>query len=336
MSCSSCSSSIAAYKTVLVTGGCGFVGRHFVKRLVGLGKDVVVVDNLSSSSALHPDYWPSHLKCAFTFLDMDVSVFFVTHTHISYDLVIHLAAIVEGREKIEQQPLAVAEDLAIDAHFFKWVSGVQPLPMKVVYFSSSAAYPTVLQTDHSPQALREDMSDVMSDWIGLPDMTYGWSKLTGEYLARLAHSTHGLNIVCYRPFSGYGEDQHCSYPFPAILRRVASGKRDIEIWSDCVRDFVYIEDVVDCVLKTMGTVIDGSPLNIGTGIATSFSELVRTMIDVSGRSIHDVNIHIATGKPKGVHYRVADTVRLSEHGYVTSTSLREGIDKCMCYLKKTT
>ena len=60
--------------------------------------------------------------------------------------------------------------------------------------------------------------------IGVPDLTYGWAKLTCEYLAKIAHEKHGLKSICYRPFSGYGEDQDLSYPFPSICKRVIENK----------------------------------------------------------------------------------------------------------------
>ena len=62
------------------------------------------------------------------------------------------------------------------------------------------------------------------DDIGMPDMSYGWAKLTCEYLARLAYERHGLKSVSYRPFSGYGEDQDDTYPFPSICKRAIANK----------------------------------------------------------------------------------------------------------------
>ena len=54
----------------------------------------------------------------------------------------------------------------------------------------------------------------------MPDMSYGWAKLTCEYLAQArAYEKHGLKSICYRPFSGYGEDQDDAYPFPSICKR---------------------------------------------------------------------------------------------------------------------
>ena len=63
------------------------------------------------------------------------------------------------------------------------------------------------------------MIDLNQD-IGIPDMSYGWAKITHEYLAKLAFEKYGINSVIYRPFSGYGEDQDDTYPFPSICKRI--------------------------------------------------------------------------------------------------------------------
>ena len=60
--------------------------------------------------------------------------------------------------------------------------------------------------------------------ISVPDLTYGWAKLTSEYLAKIAYEKHGLKSICYRPFSGYGEDQDLNYPFPSICKRILLNK----------------------------------------------------------------------------------------------------------------
>ena len=91
--------------------------------------------------------------------------------------------------------------------------------------------------------------------IGMPDMSYGWAKLTCEYLARLAYEKHGLKSVCYRPFSGYGEDQDNSYPFPSICKRVLAhqGAKVLDVWGSGkqMRDFIHIDDCVAGVVATM-------------------------------------------------------------------------------------
>ena len=205
-------------KRALVTGGCGFVGRHFVRRLTEHDYETTIVDNLSTG--LHPDDWPAHLN---VFKEHSGSVRFINQDFREYarlsepefDMILHLAAVVGGRMTIEGDPLAVATDLAIDATFFNWLAKATYKPTKILYFSSSAAYPIKYQTSSLNMPLSEEMIDFEKN-IDLPDMTYGWSKLTGEYLAKFAVANHGLNIAIFRPFSGYGEDQDFSYPFPAL------------------------------------------------------------------------------------------------------------------------
>jgi GDP-L-fucose synthase len=304
---------------VLITGGAGFVGRHFTKRLVDQGHSVTVVDSLVSESAKAPEDWPAHLKCDVRFVQDDCRLFFEQNSE-AWDLVIHLAAIVGGRAHMESNPIAVAEDLSIDAALFKWVVVNTDRIGHVIYFSSSAAYPIEYQTSARSEKLQESMINFEKN-IGLPDLTYGWSKLTGEYLARTAAKQCGVKIACYRPFSGYGEDQDECYPFIGILRRVLRRENPVTIWSDSVRDFVYIEDIVTWVLQTYSNVTDGSALNLGSGTGTSFRELAELMVRITG---HEADVIVQNDMPRGVYYRVS-----ASEAPFSLTSLEDGIRKAL-------
>ena len=159
--------------------------------------------------------------------------------------VYHFAAIVGGRAMIDGDPIQVALDLSIDAEFFFWVS--RHKPQRVLYPSSSAAYPVSLQTQANTIQLKE--TDIDFNNMGQPDMTYGWTKLTGEFLAKITAKHYGVSITCIRPFSGYGEDQDYSYPTPAIARRAVFKEAPFEVWGSGHqgRDFVHIDDVLDCI-----------------------------------------------------------------------------------------
>jgi len=303
---------------ILVTGGCGFVGRHFIKKFVNDNK-ITCIDNLVSESSLKP---LEHENLAF--IRNDCRYYFL-NSNKHFNLVIHLAAIVGGRNTIENEPIMVADDLAIDAEMFKWA--VKTKPDKIIYFSSSAAYPVKYQQSEDYKQLDESLLSFDKD-IGMADLTYGWAKLTGEYLARIAHEKYNLNIVCYRPFSGYGEDQHESYPFPAILSRIVNKENPINIWSNAVRDFIYIDDVVDCVCSTYQKVNDGSAINIGSGIPTSFKELVEKMCKITN---HEATINIMENKPQGVYYRVSNPKLMNDLNFNIKIPLEEGIKKCLSY-----
>jgi nucleoside-diphosphate-sugar epimerase len=220
----------------------------------------------------------------FSFVKDDCRAFFNQCADNDFDEVYHLAAMVGGREIIENNPLAVAEDLAVDPLFWKWAEKVRP--KRIVCFSSSAAYPIKFQQRERYVLLQEDMIDFDGD-IGMSDLSYGWSKLTHEYLGRLAYRKYGLKSVTYRPFSGYGEDQDFAYPFPSICRRALlkeQGVGKFVVWGsgDQVRDFTHISDCIAGILSTMYEVDDGSAINLSTGVGISFNEFASMATDIVG------------------------------------------------------
>ena len=246
-------------KRVLVTGSHGFVGRNFIKRFLADGWDVTAVDALlAGSGARRVELWPYDPHTSggsFTEIIADARDWFELNRDQKFDLAIHLAAVVGGRSTIEGNQMAVAEDLAIDAGFWKWA--VAARPANIVSFSSSAAYPINLQTREGNDSLLRESDLDFATSIGLPDLTYGWAKMTNEYLGITAAKQYGLKVASYRPFSGYGSDQDSSYPFRAICERAVAKTVDEQgkffVWGsgEQKRDFVHIDDVIECVLSPM-------------------------------------------------------------------------------------
>lgn len=313
--------------TALVTGGCGFVGRRFVRRLLQSGYRVTVVDDLSTG--LTPQQWPDFLRP--TKAEGRNLVFhradFRNYAKVAaadFDLIVHLAAVVGGRMMIEGDPLAVATDLAIDATLFNWVVKNSRPGRKVLYFSSSAAYPIGEQTAEHNRPLAEELIDLGGEQLGMPDMTYGWSKLTGEFLARHAAEKYGLDVVIYRPFSGYGEDQDFTYPFPSVVQRVGREESPLVVWGsgDQLRDFIYIDDCVEAVFASADRMAPGAALNLGSGVGTSFRQLAQKACDVIG---HDAVVVNDATKPEGVFARVGDCRRMFEY-YRPAVALERGIE----------
>lgn len=314
----------AQSKPTLVTGGCGFVGRHVTERLLAEGRDIWLVDDLSVG--LHPREWlPADYRpeaerdgiawfagpSRVAFVQRDARELFGGRLGVAlpdFGDVFHFAAVVGGRAVIDGDPMAVAIDLALDAECFKWA--VSARPERLLYASSSAAYPVDLQAADGATALKE--SDIaFGGRLGQPDMTYGWSKLTGEYLARLAAEHYGLHTACVRPFSGYGEDQDESYPVPAIAARAARGENPMVVWGtgEQGRDFVHIDDCVEAMFRILDRVSDGSAVNIGSGRLLNFKEVARLFARLAG---YEAEIKPLVDKPVGVHSRYADIAHMAE------------------------
>ena len=322
-------------RKVLITGGAGFVGRHFSRRFLEAGDEVHCVDRVAPyTGGVNPaDGWPlfdPRQFGNFHFYHEDCRVFFKRVKDTDFDYVFHLAAMVGGRLMIEYNPLAVADDLAIDPEYWQWAAETKPA--KNVCFSSSAAYPIKHQRREGHVLLREDMISFDED-IGMPDMSYGWAKLTLEYLGRLAYEKNGLKSVVYRPFSGYGEDQDMTYPFPSICKRVLDnyGAESIMVWGSGLqmRDFIHIEDCVDGVLKTMDKIDDGDAVNLSTGRLTSFRQLAKVIANEAG---YDPEITTMSDKPEGVFARGGDTAKQEELGFAPSITLHEGIRRALDFL----
>ena len=335
-------------KNHLISGGCGFVGRNMVKRLYSTTNDrVLFIDNLSVGT--DPENWLDvPLKRETKNLKIygdDERLLFIKDDFVNvlrglsanknwlteeFDLdivdfadVFHFAAIVGGRAMIDGDPMKVALDLSIDAEFFYWIT--RHKPERVLYPSSSAAYPVSKQTEAGAIQLRE--SDIDFANMGEPDMTYGWTKLTGEFLAKIAAEHYGVKITCIRPFSGYGEDQDYSYPIPAIARRAVLKETPFEVWGTGLqgRDFVHIDDVLDCTLLAMDKISDGTAINIGMGKLTSFKEIIGVFLKIAD---YDTEIKCLLDKPVGVFSRYCSIDYVKEHlGWEPKISLEEGLKR---------
>ena len=340
-------------EAALVTGGCGFVGRHLIKRLLRERRSIWVIDNLSTGR--HPDTWVPRgfeKKSAdgniltygkadgqrMTFILEDAVKVFADELGLSgrkpelslpdFGDIFHLASIVGGRMVIEGDPMAVALDLAIDALFLRWAVVNSGRIGRILYASSSAAYPILLQGAEDHMKLKEEYI-AFDGKLGQPDMTYGWSKLTGEYLSTLAASRYGLHVACVRPFSGYGEDQDLSYPVPAIALRVAKRENPLTVWGTGKqgRDFVHIDDCIEAMLLILERVSDGRGINIGSGVLTTFIELAALMAEIEG---YQPVIKPLVDKPEGVKSRYCDPLLLNTGiGWRPSISLREGMSRVL-------
>lgn len=298
-------------KRALITGDRGFLGRHFKAELVRRGYEVTGLDVKATSSQDCRAYFRSALLSR-------------PAAGPRYDLVVHCAAVVGGREMIENSPLETAASLSIDAEMFRWAAVAKP--GRVIYFSSSAAYPAMYQDGVMEYPLQEDMVDVPRV-VWQPDEIYGWSKVTGEVLAgRLREA--GVPVTVVRPFSGYGADQDDTYPFRAILERARALEdgKPLEVWcGECVRDWVHVDDVVGA---TLAIAEDGTtePVNICTGRPTSFYDLARLMLVAAGKEDHGILAN--PDAPQGVRYRVGDPARMIRY-YVPQIMLETGITRAL-------
>ena len=291
-------------KIHLVSGGCSFVGRNLVKRLYETTNDTILfIDNLSTGAP--PSAWLDVEQVGHNedlaifgpeerllFLQDDFRNWLSAMTtnpkylQEKYGLaltpfsdVFHFAAIKDAPQ-MDKDPINIGLNLAIDSEFFAWVS--QHQPERVLYTSTSDIYTNAsFSNKEETVGFIESTIDVKN--IPTPDTLFGWSKLTGEYLARITAQNYGVSISCIRLFTTYGGDQGLSAPIPAIAARIVRQEDPLIVTGAGQQrsDYVHIEDVLDGIFKTMDNIKDGSAINIGSGQLTSLLEIIHTLCDLA-------------------------------------------------------
>lgn len=251
----------------------------------------------------------------------DVRTFTYNNTR-NFDVLLHCAANVGGRENIETNYLDMIENVEIDRVVFDWaIDHVR----QVIYPSSSAIYPVDVQMSGN-HPLSETMIDFAQNKIGVSDHLYGWCKLTAERMLWQIHSTTKLQIHILRPFSGYGPDQSLFYPMPNLIYKIKTQPHKLEVWGNGqqTRDWVHISDIIRTIEWCSKDSHKYLTLNVGTGVPTSFVDLIELIYNL----LYDApcpDIQRLMDKPNGVQCRVADVGLQAQYNVIPLITLKSGI-----------
>ena len=288
---------------ILVTGSAGFIGRHFV-------------------SACH-SHWPDAEVVGIDLVDGIDCREWLAHDHGHFDVAVHMAAITGGIEgTTSNAAMLAAKNAQIDGSFFEWA--LKHTPGRIVYFSSSCAYPLDLSLSDEDLYLTE--SDIDLRYMdGVPDNTYGWVKLLGEVIANSVRNA-GIPTSIVRPFAVYGTDQENCRMIPAFIERALTGGTTFEVWGkgDQASDFIHVDDVVSALIAIIENSIDG-PVNLGTGRGATVDEvadIVTKTAKINREIVHRLD------KPSGPRWRVADTTLLNTF-YTATVTLEQGIARAL-------
>jgi UDP-glucose 4-epimerase len=292
----------------LVTGGCGFIGSHLSDRLIALGHEVRILDNLSTGVL-------SNLPREAELIIGDVAdESTVARSLRQVDGCFHLAA-VASVARCNAEPLATHRTNLAGTLNVLIAAAKRGVP--VVYASSAAVYGANPAAPISETAATQPLS------------VYAADKLACELHAGVTTHLYGVPTVGLRLFNVYGPRQDPFSPYSGVISIFCARIRKSEelvIFGDGtqVRDFIFVDDVVDAFIAAMTRPQRGAAVcNVCTGKGTSVVALAHLVAEVADRP---AQIGYAAARQGEVRVSVGHPDKLAHrYGVVATISLREGL-----------
>jgi len=314
-------------KNVVVTGGASFIGSHLVDKLVTLGANVAVVDDLSSGNLENL----SGVKNKFKFIKKDLEFIeksAIKKIFIDQQIVFHLAAVHGGRGYIQTHPADVCSNLSIDHHVFE--AAAESTIDNIVFASTACVYPPDMQKKIGTNyQLKENDSDPtkLENFMSA-DIEYGWGKLMSEMQLNAFITQYGIKGCPVRFVTAYGPRENESHAIIALIYKASQMMDPFTIWGDGQqeRDFTYVDDIVYGTILASERVFDGTPINLGTGQKHKLIDVVETIFSIFNWK--PTEIKFEPTMPVGPLSRALDNTRARELlGWLPRFSLEEGLKK---------
>ena len=301
---------------VLVTGAAGFIGSHLSESLVNRGDIVIGLD--AFDDFYDPNVKRNNIRALldhdrFRMIEGDIRDPECVTTALGdkVDIVVHLAARAGVRPSIEQPMLY--QDVNIRGTMVLLEACRKKGIKRFIFSSSSSIYGN-----------NEKIPFAESDPVDHPISPYAATKKAGELICHTYHHLYGIDITCLRFFTVYGPRQRPDLAIHKFARLIEQG-RPIPVFGDgsMMRDFTYIDDIVDGVLRAMDKCGGYHVYNLGESRPVRLSNLITALESALGKK---AVIDRRSMQPGDVNRTYADvTLARNELGYQPSTDLATGL-----------
>jgi len=313
---------------ILVTGGAGLIGSNLVEKLIDLNHDVYVVDNLWRGKKINLIRNNRNLiNINSHFFEYDLTDYKnCVEVSENMDIVIHLADIVAGINFVFDNELFVyRSNVLMNSNVLH--AAIKNNVKKFLYVGTACSYPAEMQSDLNPPPFKEGDA-----YPANPESSYGWSKLMGEYECELAQKSDDIEIGILRLHNVYGPpceiSPEKSQVIPALCRKAINyPNEEFIIWGsgEQKRAFLYVDDVIDAITRTLNVGMNKGVIQIGPSESTSITNIAKKIISYANKGIE---IKCDLSRPEGDKDRTADWSKAKKIlGWEPKTSLDEGLNK---------
>ncbi|MFM2294623.1 MAG: hypothetical protein RLZZ350_1036 [Verrucomicrobiota bacterium] len=312
-------------KTILVTGGAGFIGSNLIERLLTEGARVRAV--LHTLPACLNTTGVEYVKADLTLMADCVRV------AQGVDIVCHCAASTSGAAAISATPLVhVTPNIVMTAQLMEaaYLAGAK----RFLYISSSVAYPP-----SDKNAVRESEA-----FDGQPYDVYfgtGWNKRISEALAMFYAQKLKTPMSCIvvRPSNIFGPrdkfDAKTSHVTAALIRRVVQRETPFAVWGtgNDIRDLLYIDDFIDGLMLALKSPETYLAVNISAGEGYSVKQVIQTLLELDG--FQNADVRFDTTKPQMIPVRLIDNSLAKEKlGFKVRVGLKEGLRRTLAWYRE--
>jgi GDP-L-fucose synthase len=309
-------------KTVLVTGGTGFVGTNFVKELSNFNLKIIV---------------PIH-KRELSFKSKKIHTINADLTNIddclkvcqNVDYIFHAAGMVSAARMTVNNPMtAISTNLIVTLRILE--AAMKQNVKKILLFSSgTTGYPKYNHAVSEEEMFNDDPAEI---YYG-----YGWSRRYTELLGNFASKKSNLKVAICRPTGVYGSyddfDPSTSHVIPALIKRAIDKENPYVVWGDGeeIRDFLHVRDLVRGCFLLLEKNANSDPVNIGSGKEYKIKDIVKTILNLTNNK--DVNIEFDNTKPTTIPVRKVNVDKAKKLlGFEMKISLEDGLKETIDWYK---
>lgn len=309
-------------KSILITGGTGFVASHLIEELYNRGERNLHITSYRDDGEFVKKFVEDTNIHHVNLTDYEATIDLIKK--VKPDEIYHLASIASVGDSFEKRKFILEMNMGLQLNLLEAVKAHSP-KSKILHISTALMY------ENSKQAINEKSA------LG-PDNPYALSKLIQDMMVHTFVRSEKLNIIRVRPFNHIGERQTLGFVVADLAAAIAKAEKNqqdyIEVGNlESIRDFSDVKDIVDAYILLMEKGQSGDVYNVGSGKGYKIKEILEILLNLSKRRI-EFKVDQNKIRPVDLPYLVCDNEKISSLGWKPKHKLTETLERILNYWRE--